>query len=80
MFYVEGEDFLEDLKSKKYVQLNEEGIEKVVEIIEKYEHIVNEFDKWLLGERMMFYRGSDDEQLIRYGETKNKWLELKGDK
>ena len=80
MFYVEGENFLEDLKSKKYVQLNEEGIDKVVKIIEKYEHIVNEFDKWLLGEKMMFYRGSDDERLIRFGETKNKWLELKGDK
>ena len=35
MFYVEGNDFLEDLKSKKYVQLNEEGIEKVVKIIEE---------------------------------------------
>ena len=79
-FYVEEENFLEDLKSKKYVQLNEEGIDKVVDIIEKYEHIVNEFDKWLLGEKMMFYRGSDDERLIRFGETKNKWLELKGDK
>ena len=44
MFYVEGEDFLEDLKSKKYVQLNEEGIEKVVEIIEKYENITNELE------------------------------------
>lgn len=78
-FYVE-ENFLEDLKSKKYVQLNEEGIDKVVKIIEKHEHIVNEFDKWLLGEKMMFYRGSDNERLIRFGETKNKWLELKGDK
>lgn len=35
MFYVEGENFLEELKSKKYVQLNEEGIDKVVEIIEE---------------------------------------------
>lgn len=78
-FYVEEENFLEELKSKKYVQLNEEGIDKVVEIIEKYEHIVNEFDKWLLGEKMMFYNG-DGETLIRYNETKNKWLELKGDK
>lgn len=33
-FYVE-ENFLEDLKSKKYVHLNEEGIEKVVKIIEE---------------------------------------------
>lgn len=44
MFYVEGEDFLEDLKSKKYVQLNEEGIEKVVDIIEKYENITHELE------------------------------------
>lgn len=35
MFYVEEEDFLEDLKSKKYVQLSEEGIDKVVKIIEE---------------------------------------------
>lgn len=34
-FYVEGENFLEELKSKKYVQLNEEGIDKVVKIIEE---------------------------------------------
>lgn len=80
MFYVEEENFLEELKNGKYVQLNEEGIDKVVKIIEKYEHIVNEFDKWLLGEKMMFYKGNDGETLIRYNETKNKWLELKGDK
>ncbi len=43
-FYVEEENFLEDLKSKKYVQLNEEGIEKVVEIIEKYENITHELE------------------------------------
>lgn len=47
MFYVEGNDFLEELKSKKYVQLNEEGIDKVVTIIEKYEHVINEFEKML---------------------------------
>lgn len=47
MFYVEGNDFLEDLKNKKYVQLNEEGIDKVVKIIEKYEHVVNELEKML---------------------------------
>ena len=79
-FYVEGENFLEELKNGKYVQLNEEGIDKVVDIIEKYENIISEFDEWLLGEKMMFYKGSDGETLIRYGETKNKWLELKGDK
>lgn len=42
--------------------------------------MIIEFDKWLLGEQMMFYKGSDNERLIRFGETKNKWLELKGDK
>ena len=47
--------------------------------IERLNNIINEFDKWLLGEQMMFYRGSDDEKLIRYNETKNKWLELKGE-
>ena len=41
-------------------------------------NIINEFDKWLLGEQMMFYRGSDNETLIRFNETVNKWLELKG--
>ena len=46
--------------------------------IERLNNIINEFDKWLLGEQMMFYRGSDNERLIRFGETRNKWLELKG--
>ena len=56
---------------------NEE--EELVEEIERLNNIINEFDKWLLGEQMMFYKGSDDERLIRYGETKNKWLEIKGE-
>ena len=34
-FYIEGENFLEELKNGKYVQLNEEGIDKVVKIIEE---------------------------------------------
>lgn len=46
--------------------------------IERLNNIINEFEEWLLGEQMMFYKGSDNERLIRYGETKNKWLELKG--
>ena len=49
------------------------------EEIERLNNIINEFDKWLLGEQMMFYRGSDDERLIRFGEIKYKWLKLKGD-
>lgn len=46
--------------------------------IERLNNIINDFDKWLLGEKMMFYKGSDGEELIRYVETTNKWLELKG--
>ena len=42
-FYVE-ENFLEDLKSKKYVHLNGVGIDKVVKIIEKYENITHELE------------------------------------
>lgn len=45
--------------------------------IERLNNIIEEFDKWLLGEKMMFYKSDDGERLIRYGETKNKWLELK---
>ena len=47
MFYVEGNDFLEELKSKKYVHLNGVGIDKVVKIIEKYERAVDELEKML---------------------------------
>lgn len=34
MFYVEERNFLDDLKKGVYVQLNEEGIYKVLKIIE----------------------------------------------
>lgn len=57
--------------------LEKQNIEQKEEI-ERLNNIINEFDKWLLGEKMMFYKGSDNERLIRFGETKNKWLELKG--
>lgn len=56
-----------------------QAIQVVLKEIERLNNIINEYDKWLLGEQMMFYKGSDGERLIRYGETKNKWLELKGD-
>ena len=69
MIIKEGTEFLDQLKDKVHEQQWE---------IERLNNIINEFDKWLLGEQMMFYRSSDDERLIRYGETKNKWLELKG--
>lgn len=44
MFNVEEENFLEDLKSKKYVHLNGVGIDKVVKIIEKYENITHKLE------------------------------------
>ena len=44
-FYVEEENFLEDLKSKKYVQLNEEGIDKVVKIIEEKDKEINNLNE-----------------------------------
>ncbi len=47
MFCVEGTDFLEELKSKKYVQLNEEGIEKVVKIIEEFEDKLQRIENYL---------------------------------
>ena len=56
-----------------------EIIEDMQQEIERLNNIIKEFDEWLLGEKMMFYKGSDGETLIRYGETTNKWLELKGD-
>lgn len=76
MFYVEGNDFLEELKSKKYVQLNEEGINKVVDIIEKYEHIVNELENWLNLAIEVF--NNVDVKTLEL--VKRKLQELKGDK
>lgn len=49
---------------------------ELIEEIERLNKIINEFDKWLLGEQMMIYRGSDDKSLIGLVEIKNKWLEL----
>ena len=45
--------------------------------IERLNNIINKFDKWLFGEQMMFYSGSDNERLIRFEETKDKWLKIK---
>lgn len=45
----------------------------------KYDELekrVKEFEKWLLGEKMMFYKGSDGETLMRYNETVNIWKEI----
>ena len=63
--------FMVDEEGDKYIKSLQKEIERL-------NNIINEFDKWLLGEKMMFYKGSDGETLIRYNETKNKWLELKG--
>ena len=76
-FAYDGErDFFDITRSEAKSFLNELG--KKDDEIERLNNIINEFDKWLLGEQMMFYKGSDNEKLIRYGETKLKWLELKG--
>lgn len=72
---ITGERELEEFP--KLLKLYTYALDMEIEI-ERLHSIINEFDKWLLGEQMMFYRGSDDERLIRFGETKNKWLELKG--
>lgn len=45
MFYVEEENFLEELKNGKYVQLNEEGIDKVVKIIEEKDKYIEELQE-----------------------------------
>ena len=52
-------------------------IDNMIGQLRQEQNTTNEFEKWLLGEKMMFYSG-DGEKLIRYNETKNKWLELKG--
>lgn len=70
-----------NLNIDDYLGLNRFAIKNILELLKenkRLNNIINEFDKWLLGEQMMFYKSSDDERLIRYGETKNKWLELKG--
>ena len=57
----------------------ENDIKLLQEENNRLNNIIDEFDKWLIGEKMMFYKSDDGERLIRFGETKNKWLELKGD-
>lgn len=84
MFYVEGENFLEDLKSKKYVHLNGVGIDKVVTIIEKYENVVNKLEK-MLKLATPYVNYADEEDDTHYSDFDiEKALdiirELKGDK
>ena len=67
------EDLIDELVEEK--RINEKDLEE----INRLNNIIDEFDNWLIGEKMMFYKSDDGERLIRFGETKNKWLELKGD-
>ena len=64
---------------QKFNRWQDPTIEEYKKEIERLNNIIDEFDKWLIGEKMMFYKSDDGERLIRFGETKNKWLELKGD-
>lgn len=66
------EDMTQDDLNKLALERNSYAKE-----IERLNNIINEFDKWLLGEKMLFYKSDDGSRLIRYCETKNKWLELK---
>ncbi len=74
-FYVEEENFLEELKSKKYVQLNEEGIDKVVKIIEEKDNVIDDLEKWL-DLAIEVFNNVDIETLEL---VKRKLQELKGD-
>ena len=68
----------ENKKLKALCDKYEEEHKTVFEEWKKTIGIIDKFDKWLLGEQMMFYKGTDGETLIRYREAVNKWLELKG--
>ena len=56
------------------IQELRDTIDNQREEIDRLNNIINDFDEWLLGEQMMFYKSNDGERLIRYGETTNKWL------
>ena len=76
MFYVEGENFLEELKNGKYVQLNEEGIDKVVKIIAEKDNVIDGLEKWL-DLAIEVFNNVDIKTLEL---VKRKLQELKGDK
>lgn len=59
-------------------KLHSEAIEKQQKINELQEKI-KKFDEWLMGEKMMFYKGIEGERLIRYYETQYKWKEIMDD-
>ena len=76
MFYVEEENFLEELKNGKYVQLNGEGIDKVVKIIEEKDNVIDGLEKWL-DLAIEVFNNVDIKTLEL---VKRKLQELKGDK
>lgn len=65
-FYVEEETFLEELKSKKYVQLNEEGIDKVVKIIEEKDKEIENLNELIkeLQEDIDILTSDDDNESV----------------
>ena len=66
MFYVEEENFLEELKNGKYVQLNEEGIDKVVKIIEEKDKEIENLNELIkeLQEDMDVLTSDDDNESV----------------
>lgn len=66
MFYVEGENFLEELKNGKYVQLNEEGIDKVVKIIEEKDKEIENLNELIkeLQEDIDILTSDDDNESV----------------
>ena len=66
MFYVEGENFLEELKNRKYVQLNEEGIDKVVKIIEEKDKEIENLNELIkeLQEDIDILTSDDDNESV----------------
>ena len=65
-FYVEEENFLEDLKSKKYVHLNGVGIDKVVKIIEEKDKEIENLNKLIkeLQEDIDILTSDDDNESV----------------
>ena len=65
------------IKPEVLTRWQDPTIEEYKKEIDRLNNTINEFDKWLIGEQMMFYKSDDGERLIRYAETTSKWLELK---
>ena len=65
-FYVEEETFLEELKNGKYVQLNEEGIDKVVKIIEEKDKEIENLNELIkeLQEDIDILTSDDDNESV----------------